>query len=1037
MKPGEPDIRHPDSAEHRAGTDGPGPEKLSSDHWYDLIVEASADGSWYWDIERDLIHCSPRLLDILDADTQGKPLKTHQFVTRLHREDRERHKRAIAQYLKGETDSFELEVRVFSRSGRRYWIFNRGIARRDGSGRAFCMLGSVVDITPRRRLEDSLRAVAASTVEGTGVGFFESSVRYLSDALASDVAFIGRLDPAGENRIDTLAVYRDGKPEANFQYGLADTPCEDVLSSKVCVHPGDVARLFPRDVLLTEEAVEAYIGCPMFDSEGKPIGIIVALFRRAVSDTSMAEDLLKIFAGRAASELERQAKVEALRESEQRFRDFTEVSSDWFWEMGPDLRFSSLSDRVLQATGVPAAHFIGKSRRDLLGESRDPEIEQHLLDIEAHRPFRDFIYLARMPGGNRYLKVSGKPVFDADGAFLGYRGTGSDVTEMQRARVMMRHRGAVLEMTARNAPLTEVLHEIVGIAGSRQYGLTAAIFRLQDERWHSAAAPGLPEACIQAVDGASSDEVGSVLSSALHGDREIVDTRIGEQDVGRSAFVRAVFQSGFRVALAAPIRDQQGAVLGVLAAFAGGDYTHDPEIPELLREMTQIASIAIEQERLSQALLRQAHYDALTGLPNRTLLWSWMKRSIHEAAQNDFSVGVLLLDLDDFKVVNDSLGHSAGDQLLQEVAERLQRCVRPGDTIARLGGDEFVLVVSLENGVEYCTDIAERLIRTLQPNMKVLDQEVTTRVSIGISLYPQDAGTPEALLQSADTAMYAAKNEGKNQYRYFADSMNRRVFERLRIGSELQDALENENLELHYQPRIELSTGVVDGAEALLRWRHPTRGLLTAGQFIEVAERSPLISEIDRFVLYHALHQLAAWQSRNRELVLSVNMSAKELHAEDFAAQITLALDGMGCKADGFELEITESMLLRDYELCRRNIVDLKERAPGLRIAIDDFGSGYSSLNYLRQLPIDTLKIDRSFISDLRGQDGGVSGAITKTIIELGHNLGLTVVAEGVELESQADWLRRNGCHQAQGFYYDKALPLEEFEGRLSAGHYR
>ncbi|HSH40494.1 MAG TPA: EAL domain-containing protein, partial [Arenicellales bacterium] len=401
---------------------------------------------------------------------------------------------------------------------------------------------------------------------------------------------------------------------------------------------------------------------------------------------------------------------------------------------------------------------------------------------------------------------------------------------------------------------------------------------------------------------------------------------------------------------------------------------------------------------------------------------SRLEQAISNADRGGYAVGVLLLDLDEFKLVNDSLGHGAGDQLLQEVAVRLQQCIRSGDTVARLGGDEFVLVVPLERSGKDCNDIAERLLHALQEPMHVSGRAVHARPSVGVSLYPDDGDTPEALLQAADTAMYAAKNAGKNRYHYFARSMNRQVSERLRVESELQEAIRSDRLELYYQPRVRLDLGTVCGAEGLLRWHHPKRGLLTAGKFIGIAELSPLMTDIDSIVLSQSVERLAAWQKDNAGLVLAVNVSARELHGDDFAARVARALEAGGVDAGEFELEITESMLMRDYERTRSQLIDLKERAPGLRIAIDDFGSGYSSLNHLRQLPIDTLKIDGSFIADLDGSDRETAAAIVKTIIEFGRNLGLTVVAEGVENRAQAEWLASHGCDQAQGFYYSEAL---------------
>ncbi|MBS1270830.1 MAG: putative signaling protein [Gammaproteobacteria bacterium] len=822
----------------------------SLDEWHELIVEASTDGNWFWDIERDAIYYSPRLLDILDFHDKGNEFSSEDPLTFVHPDDYLRYKQTLARHLKGQTDVFQIEMRVFSGKGDVRWVLNRGVARRNESGRAYCMLGSVVDITNGRQLEDSLRIVALSATEGTTPEFFESLVRYLAEALHSDFAIVGRLDRANADRINTIAVYRDGDLGSNFQYELVHSPCRNVVGREICFYPEKAAQLFPQDRMLAEEQIEAYIGSPLFDSNGEAIGLIVALFRRPISEMSTAEYLLKIFASRAAAEMERQA--------------------------------------------------------------------------------------------------------------------------------------------------------------SR-----------------------LSKACVRALDGTTPDNVGTAVQAALQGAPGVVEACFQDNDNSDSDFAVAVRKSGYDAVFAVAIRDQHDMALGTLAVFTKGANAVNHPSNELLREMAQIASIAIEQNRLSEALALQTHYDRLTELPNRVLLMDRLAQAILDASRGNYPVGVLLLDIDEFKLINDSLGHGAGDRLLKEVAERLGECSRAGDTVARLGGDEFALVVSLKNGADYCADIAERVLEVLQQNVRIGEREVNARPSMGISLYPQDGETPEALLQAADTAMYAAKHAGKNQYRYFAEGMNRQVSERLQVESELQEALRNGELELHYQPRVILDTGKICGAEALLRWRHPQRGLLVAGEFIAIAERSPLMSEIDHTVLCQAAQRLAAWQGEGRRLVLSVNVSARELHADDFADKVGRGLETAGVDAADLELEITESMLMRDYERARRQLTELKERARGLRIAIDDFGTGYSSLNHLRQLPIDTLKIDRSFVADLDDSQEATAGAIVKTIVELGRNLDLTVVAEGVERPTQTEWLRRYGCDQGQGYLYAKALPADEFADRL------
>jgi predicted signal transduction protein with EAL and GGDEF domain len=343
-----------------------------------------------------------------------------------------------------------------------------------------------------------------------------------------------------------------------------------------------------------------------------------------------------------------------------------------------------------------------------------------------------------------------------------------------------------------------------------------------------------------------------------------------------------------------------------------------------------------------------------------------------------------------------------------------------------------VAVVPIAEAAD-ATDVAERILNQLQPRFRIQGREIAALPSIGISLFPQDGLTADNLIQAADTAMYTAKHAGKNQYRYFAESMNDQVAERLQVEAQLRDALEREQLVLHFQPRVTLPGGAYYGAEALLRWAHPERGLLQPGEFLPIAEQSVLISDIDRYVLSHAIRQIAQWQAAGHELVVSMNLSARLVNEEGFGAEVARLIHEAGAKPTGIELEITESMVMQDFAHATRQLRDLRERCPGLRVALDDFGAGYSSLQYLRELPIDTLKIDRSFVADLDTCDVADTGrAIAKTIVELGQNLGMHVIAEGVESPTQVEVLLSIGCHEAQGFWFSRPVAADAFAAALA-----
>lgn len=619
-------------------------------------------------------------------------------------------------------------------------------------------------------------------------------------------------------------------------------------------------------------------------------------------------------------------------------------------------------------------------------------------------------------------------VRDASGQPLYFEGTVRDITAQRRAEALDHARGEILELIARDHGLTEILYEIVGTVEHQYPRLTAGMFENRDGVLVAMAAPGLAASCIAAIDDHAPSVVGGTLENALHGGKALIGKRNEQRGMLRLAMERC----GYDAVMAVPIRDQGNAVQGLLTAFAASAVDATPAVGELLGEMAQMASIALEQSRLVERLMHQARYDPLTDLPNRSLLNDRLQQALSEAERKGTAVAVVLLDLDEFKLVNDTLGHSAGDELLREVADRLRRETRGADTIARLGGDEFVQVARVKD-TGGAIEIAERLLDRLQQRLLIAGQEVTAHPSIGIGLYPGDGNTPEALLQCADTAMYAAKSAGKNQYQFFAATMNVQVTHRLRIETELRQALEQGDLELHYQPRVDLADQRLLGAECLLRWPLAGGGFVAPGEFLPIAERSSLISEVDRYVLERVIGQLVVWQRAGHELVVSANLSTRDLHKPGFAREIAELFARHGADPAHFELEITESMLMHDIGYAREQLQALKARAPGIRIAIDDFGSGYSSLNYLRHLPIDTLKIDRSFVHDLaESADDPTAAAIVRTIVEMGRNLHFNVVAEGVERADQARLLSDLGCHEAQGYLFAEALPRDRFAGWLA-----
>jgi diguanylate cyclase len=452
----------------------------------------------------------------------------------------------------------------------------------------------------------------------------------------------------------------------------------------------------------------------------------------------------------------------------------------------------------------------------------------------------------------------------------------------------------------------------------------------------------------------------------------------------------------------------------------------------LKRHVEGLERVVTDRTRGLEAANRQlrhlASHDSLTGLPNRLLLDDRITQAIAQANRQAHEFAVAVLDLDRFKLINDSLGHRAGDDLLCEVAVRLKAAIRTVDSIARLGGDEFVIVFDGPMTRAETLEMGKRLLKVMELPMRLLGIDVHVSPSIGIALYPRDGTTIDTLLAHADAAMYYAKERGRNSVECYTESMGSVTQERVKLESELHEALRTGQFELHYQPKVDTATGRVNSAEALIRWRHPQRGLVMPAEFIPVAEECGLLDAIGEWVLLEACRQGRIWQQRGpRALRIAVNLAPSQFRLVDLVGQIRRALDASGLDPTLLEIELTETAVMSDAEESV-HILEAISRM-GVLVSVDDFGTGYSSMSYLRRFPIDKLKIDRCFVEQMtaRREDASIVGAI----ISLAHSLSLKVIAEGVETPEQLQLLAKLGCDQYQGFYFSPALVPAKFEELL------
>ena len=514
--------------------------------------------------------------------------------------------------------------------------------------------------------------------------------------------------------------------------------------------------------------------------------------------------------------------------------------------------------------------------------------------------------------------------------------------------------------------------------------------------WSFLEAKGRPLAEVfQIIDGPTRERAANPMTQAV----------LEDKTVGLSANCILIRRDGFESAIedsAAPIHDRKGQVTGAVIVF------HDVS-----------AARAIAQK-----MAHLAQHDFLTDLPNRVLFSDRVANAISLARRHGKQRAVLFLDLDRFKHINDSLGHAIGDKLLQSVAQRLVACVRGSDTVSRQGGDEFVVLLSEIGRAEDAALSAEKMLLALAAPHSIAEKELHVTASIGISIFPDDGQDAETLIRCADTAMYHAKDKGRNNYQFFTDDMNVRALERHFLEGSLRRALQRREFVLHYQPKINLETGAITGVEALIRWRHPERGLISPKMFVPIAEDCGLIVPIGRWVLREACRQAQTWIDAGLPpLPVAVNISAVEFQSKDFLEGVRAMLKETRLNPRYLELELTESVLMQDAEATAPALNALK--SIGVRLAIDDFGTGYSSLSYLRQFPIDTLKIDQSFVREITA--GSLDDTIVSAVISMGKTLKQRVVAEGIETGEQLAFLQRQHCGEGQGFHFSRPVSAEEF----------
>ncbi|HXV30778.1 MAG TPA: EAL domain-containing protein [Sinorhizobium sp.] len=633
-------------------------------------------------------------------------------------------------------------------------------------------------------------------------------------------------------------------------------------------------------------------------------------------------------------------------------------------------------------------------------------------------------------GRDRWLMTSKVPLRNKRGKVVGVVGIARDITERKAAERLLEGQARLLEMVAKSEPLDKFFNELILLIELLLPGIKGSILLLSDDgrRLMHGAAPSLDEVYCTAIHGIEiGPKVGSCGTAVWRSEQVIVSDIVA--DPLWEGYVDLVKPYGFRACWSTPIFSRERKVLGTFALYsreAGGPGAHQQE---LIAMAAHLAGIAIERKRAEDRISFMAHHDALTGLPNRVLFETQVAAMLESIRGRDQLAVLAFLDLDNFKLINDNLGHAAGDELLKAVAERMRAAVRQSDVVVRVGGDEFIILL---NGIPTKQDIVlsrlEDIRAAIAKPVLLQGRSLQVTCSMGVACFPDHGRTVSELLANADTAMYRAKEFGRNNLQVFTAEMAAKAHEKLQLQEELREAIARDEFILHFQPQLSLATGRIFAAEALLRWQHPERGMVSPATFIPLAEETGLIVPIGDWVLQAACRQLKAWQEAGLpSLVVSVNVSARQFRERNWAARVAAILAETGLDARYLELELTESLIMQDVPGAIATMHELE--AIGVHLAIDDFGTGYSSLSALKRFPVRRLKIDRSFVEDIPSDPD--DEAITSAIISLAQKLGLRVIAEGVETEAQVEFLQQSGCDEIQGYVFSRPLSAGDFEAML------
>ena len=997
-------------------------------------------GSWQLAQETRALQCSSQMLKILELSDQQEGEFYKRAMARVHPDDlmrvTEEYQQAIEQGL-----AYELEHRLLMDDGRVKYVHVKAESRRAGERQELVTVGTVQDITQQHVVQQALTALATEYAPLAGDDFYHAVCRHLLDALGLDYVFVGRLN-RDQTAVNVMVGCTPEGAMAPFRYDLTGTPCANVMKSAHSVHPSGIQAIYPDDQFLVDMEIESYIGSALLDKQLQPMGILVGLGHKPLRQQALAQELLKVFVDRVGAEMQRSL-VEQQVEKIDAYREIVLKFSTRFI----NLNLPEVDRAILQALDE-IGHFIGADSCYLFAYDLDADTASMTHEwcsrhLRAHKESLQELPLARMPMWlNHHLKGEAVIVPDveqlqepfvadivrqrglkcfidqplmSDGVCIGFVGVASS----QEAQLFTDQTVELLKLLAGLLTNIRKRQQAEG-----QLRLSASVFDNADESIMITDAAGQ----IISVNDAFTRTTGYSAQEALGHDPVFMNVHESEPGFRERVWQRLKRFGYWRGEVWNRHKEgERYAVLQKINAF----YEDNGRLQGYVSLMSDITTLKHQQHQLE----RIAHFDALTGLPNRTLLADRMQQAIAMANRNHTSIAILFIDLDGFKAVNDTHTHAVGDQLLVQVAQRMKQVMRLEDTLARLGGDEFVAVLMNLEQTEASMPVINRLLDSVAEPFRIKGLELRVSASVGVAFYPQhDNLDADQLLRQADQAMYQAKQAGKNRYQLFDVERDRALRTQHDSLENIRRALQHSELVLHYQPKVNMRTGAVVGCEALIRWQHPEQGLLPPAAFLPVIENHPLAVRVGIWVLNTALDQLQAWRAQGLEIPVSVNIDAIHLQQPNFVAELrTILQQRPEIQPGDLELEILETTALEDVEQVSGIIEECS--ALGVEFALDDFGTGYSSLTYLKRLPAQVLKIDRSFVRDMLVDPDDL--AILNGVIQLAGAFRRTVIAEGVETEQHGRELLALGCDLGQGYAIARPMPADELPIWVEQWHQR